>query len=159
MRLSASQTLLAALLSSALVVPAAAQVPGEEFMIQWDLDGDGRVVLAEAEERRGLIFDMFDDNADGRFSTDEYALIDEHKALEAEAGKGAGQAQGQGRRKGGGRADDFGFETSAAEGMQAFDADRDGIVTRAEFVAGTAIWFAGRDRDGDAAITAADFGR
>lgn len=159
MRLSSSQTLFAALLLAAFAAPASAQVPGEEFMIQWDLDGDGRVVLAEAEERRGLVFDMFDDNADGRFSADEYALIDEHKALEAEIGKGPGQAQGQGRGKGADRAGDLGFATAAAEGMQAFDADGDGVVTRAEFVAGTAIWFAGRDRDGDGAITAADFGR
>lgn len=150
-----SQTLLAALVLAAFVSPAAAQGPGAEFMIQWDLDEDGRVTLAEAEERRGLIFDMFDDNADGRFSADEYALIDEHKALEAEAGKGPQQGRGKGR----GSADDFGIETSAAEGMKAFDGDRDGIVTRTEFVAGTAVWFAGRDRDGDAAITTSDFGR
>ncbi|KEO53042.1 hypothetical protein [Thioclava pacifica] len=87
-----------------------APVPGVEFMAQWDLNGDGKVTLEEARERRGDIFTMFDQNEDDKYSADEIAMIDEHKELEREAGKGpghqlpegmqAGQGQGMGQGPG-----------------------------------------------------------
>lgn len=43
-------------------------VPGAQFMLQWDLDGDGKVTPAEAREQRQNIFYMFDQDSDGRFS-------------------------------------------------------------------------------------------
>jgi hypothetical protein len=79
--------------------------PGAEFMLTWDLDGDGQVTLDEARERRDSIFYMFDLDGDGLYSADEIKGIEDHKALEAELGKGVGQGgqgqggQGQGRRQ------------------------------------------------------------
>jgi len=97
-------------------------VPGQDFILNWDLDGDGQVTVAEATERRESIFYMFDLDGNGMYSADELIGIDEHKALEAELGRGVGQgrnggaqasmqanqqAQGQlatrGGRQGGGR--------------------------------------------------------
>ncbi|WP_343080984.1 calcium-binding protein [Ostreiculturibacter nitratireducens] len=143
---------------------ATANTRGAEFIQQWDADGDGRVTLVEAEERRASIFEMFDQDGDGIFSAAEFALIDEHRALEAEAGHGPGNgkghhAMGGGRGHGRGMQGGADFAQPAAEGMKRFDADGDGVIVRAEFLAGTADWFAMRDRNGDGVITAADFGR
>lgn len=95
----------------------AAFVPGEEFMAQWDVNGDGKVTLAEAREHRGDIFSMFDSDDNGSFSEDELKGIDEHKLMELEAGmgpghnmpegmqprQGMGPGQGQGRGPGQGQ--------------------------------------------------------
>jgi hypothetical protein len=78
-------------------------VAGQDFMLSWDLDGDGQVTLAEAQERRESIFYMFDLDGNGVYSADEILGIDAHKAMEAELGKGVGQggqAQAQGQMQG-----------------------------------------------------------
>ncbi|MDP1670166.1 hypothetical protein [Phaeovulum sp.] len=73
-------------------------VAGAEFMLNWDMDGDGQVTLAEATERRESIFYMFDLDGNSMYSDDELIGIDEHKALEAELGRGVGQGRnGQAR--------------------------------------------------------------
>lgn len=131
---------------------SAAGTRGAEFLLQWDADGDGQVTLAEAEARRETIFEMFDQDGDGAFSAGEFALIDDHKALEAEAGHGPGQGMGRGKGMRQGTAQ------PAAEAMKMFDQDGDGIIVQAEFVAGTSIWFEMRDRNGDGVVTSADFG-
>jgi hypothetical protein len=131
-------------------------VPGENFLTMWDQDGDGRVTPDEAHARRADIFDMFDSDGDGRLSEDELRGIDEHKALQREAGMGPGRNRPQGMSGGKGAGD---FTRSAFAGMARFDADGDGRVDRAEFVAGTDSWFRQRDRDGDGALTRGDFGR
>lgn len=158
-------------------------VPGAQFMLQWDLDGDGKVTPAEAREQRQNIFYMFDQDSDGRFSKEEFAGIDEHKALEREAGKGpgsqrpaapgqgfgpgkgmgqgmgAGQGKGMGQGMGQGMGGGLtGFDMPAEEGMRLFDADRDGTITEAEFVDGSDLWFAQRDRNGDGVLNEEDFG-
>ncbi|MDD8022914.1 MAG: hypothetical protein PHX82_07400 [Paracoccaceae bacterium] len=157
-------------------------VPGEDFMLQWDLDGDGKVTLAEAREQRENIFLMFDQDGDGRFSDDELAGIDEHKSMQREigmgpghnlpngvvppAGRGPGQGNGMGQGMGPGKGVGqrpmnplTGLDMPAAEGMRMFDANGDGTVTEPEFVTGTDGWFAMRDRNGDGVLTTADFGR
>ena len=263
-------------LTLGMAVAQSAFVPGAEFLTAWDLDGDGKVTLAEARERRDSIFYMFDLNGDDQYSADEVAGIDAHKAEEAANGKGVGQrgggqmlgqtgqlgqgfaqapnaailpgqggmgrgqaghqgqrfAQapggagvaiqpGQGRgmghgagrgqmmqaamhqpgamqpgamqpgagrgqmlgqtqalgqtpmQPGAGRGQMQGQGFAAATGTQGtnalalagtatellgFDTDGNGIITRAEFVDGTPVWFAQRDRNGDGVITTADFG-
>jgi len=192
--------------------PALAQsntfVPGEDFMAQWDVNGDGKVTLAEAREHRGDIFSMFDSDDNGSFSADELKGIDEHKLMELEAGmgpghnlpegmqprQGMGPGQGQGRGPGQGMGQGMGqgpgqgmrqsqmgqgqmgqgqmgqgqmaqgqmmgqgLTQSAEDGMKMFDANRDGTVTREEFVNGTDAWFAMRDSNGDGVLTVDDFG-
>ena len=151
-------------------------VPGEEFLLQWDLDEDGQVTLAEAREKRGDIFTMFDQDENGAYSADEIALIDEHKEMERDAGKGPGQNRPEGRGQGPGKGMGTGKERPGnamgrgqgadrairdmptAQGLAMLDGNGDGTITRAEFVAGTDQWFAMRDRTGDGVITAADFG-
>lgn len=154
-------------------------VPGEDFMLQWDLDGDGKVTRAEAREQRGNIFVMFDQDSDGTFSDEELAGIDEHKAMQLEAGKGPGHnlpagtplpgmglGKGPGKGLGLGKGPGMGpvnpltgLDVPAAQGMRLFDSNGDGTVTEAEFIAGTDGWFTMRDRNGDGVLTTADFGR
>ncbi|MGD9919251.1 MAG: hypothetical protein AB7U46_14640 [Paenirhodobacter sp.] len=150
--------------------------PGDNFMAQWDVDGDGKVTLAEAREHRGDIFAMFDSDDNGSFSADELKGIDEHKLMELEAGMGPGhnlpegmqpgpkgkgpgmgKGQGQGQGMGQGMAGQ-GLNVSAEDGMKMFDTNRDGTVTRAEFVDGTDAWFKMRDMNGDGVLTLDDFG-
>lgn len=200
------RTLTATAAATALVIglsPAFAQteafIPGEQFMLQWDLDSDGKVTLDEARTHRGDIFYMFDTDSNGSFSAEELAGIDEHKLLEQEAGMGPGhnmpegfeppagrgpgqgpgqgmgpgnggpgnggqgkgmgpgkgQAQGQAQGQGGAQS---GFFQSAQEGMLAFDANGDKVVTQEEFVAGTDGWFAMRDFNRDGVLSVEDFG-
>lgn len=159
-------------------LPAVAQqasdpavVPGQAFLAQWDLDGDGQVTLAEARSHRADIFVMFDSDGDGGFSAEELAGIDDFKQAQLEAGMGPGhqrpegmtarpgmgRGMGQGQGMGQGMAGQ-GFFAPAADQMRALDVDGDGRVTQAEFVAGTERWFARRERTGDGVVTLADFG-
>lgn len=122
--------------------------PGAHFIEQWDIDGDGQVILSEAEEKRGGIFDMFDQAGDGKLDADDWAGVAEH--LEAEEGtNGPGLGMGNGPGK-------FIHEAMTAEFN---DADGNGEVTAEEFVAATKRLFPQIDRNGDGVISSADFGK
>lgn len=161
-------------LSAALALLAGAAqaqtvLPGDQFMTQWDLDGNGQVTRAEAREQRGNSFDMFDTDGNGRYSEDEIKGIDEHKLAQLEAGMGPGHqmpagmtppaGRGPGKGPGNGQGMGPGLTRPAEDGLRMFDANQDGTVTRDEFVAGTDGWFAMRDRNRDGVLTTADFGR
>lgn len=161
-------------LSAALALLAGAAqaqtiLPGDQFMTQWDLDGNGQVTRAEAREQRGNIFDMFDTHGNGRYSEDEIRGIDEHKLAQLEAGMGPGHqmpagmtppaGRGPGKGPGNGQGMGPGLTRPTEDGLRMFDANQDGSVTRDEFVAGTDGWFAMRDRNRDGVLTTADFGR
>lgn len=134
----------------ALAAPAvmAQETPGTHFIENWDLNEDGTVSVAEITERRDLVFTMFDNDENDALDATEYAMFDETRAadMEMNAGGHAGGQNGQGGKM--------------MQGMtMAFnDTDGDGMVTREEFVAGSAGWFAMLDRNGDEAVTAEDFG-
>lgn len=137
-----------ALAAALLAAPAFAQQgnPGAHFVENWDLDGDGRVTVEEATERRSDVFASFDANEDGFLDAEEYGPFDEARANDmAENG---GHGNGQGAMK-------------AADGMklEVNDTDKDGKVSRDEFLTNAASWIAGMDRDGDGVVTSADFGR
>lgn len=161
-------------LSAALALLAGAAqaqtvLPGDQFMTQWDLDGNGQVTRAEAREQRGNIFDMFDTDGNGSYSEDEIRGIDEHKLAQLEAGMGPGHqmpagmtppaGRSPGKGPGNGQGMGPGLTRPAEDGLRMFDANQDGSVTRDEFVAGTDGWFAMRDRNRDGVLTTADFGR
>lgn len=161
-------------LSAALALLAGAAqaqtiLPGDQFMTQWDLDGNGQVTRAEAREQRGNIFDMFDADSNGRYSEDEIKGMDEHKLAQLEAGMGPGHqmpagmtppaGRGPGKGPGNGQGMGQGLTRPAEGGLRMFDANQDGTVTRDEFVAGTDGWFTMRDRNRDGVLTTADFGR
>jgi len=140
-------TRLTALATFLLLFPLAAAAqgtPGSHFIENWDLDENGSVSLDEITERRGDVFVMFDQDENGSLDTVEYVLFDETRAADME-----NNASGHG--KGGRR---------MQEGLTlAFnDTNADGEVSKKEFIAQSAAWMAQVDRDGDGAITAADFG-
>ncbi|MEZ5825534.1 MAG: hypothetical protein R3C97_12595 [Geminicoccaceae bacterium] len=127
-----------------LAAAAHAQQPGSHFLENWDLDASGDVSLAELEERRGDVFAAFDANDDGALDASEYDIFDEARRadMESQPGHGKGLAH-------------------VMTGLQrdANDTDGDGLVTRDEFIAASATWFQSLDRNGDGAVTTADFGR
>jgi Ca2+-binding EF-hand superfamily protein len=155
---------------------AQTEAPGAQFVTQWDADGDGQVTLAEATEKRGDIFVMFDADDNGTFSADELAAIDAHHAAEAEnghgpmagmqdgmqAGHGAmdgnGKGMGKGMGQGHGPQGKQGGMQGAGAMLAGLDTDSDGLISKTEFVAGTTDWFARMDRNSDGVITSADFG-
>lgn len=119
--------------------------PGAHFIENWDLDGDGRVTLEEAIEKRGDLFYMFDQDENGVLDGAEYDQFDATRRADIDMNAGG---RDTGPMK----------QLDARMGRAFNDADGDGMVTRDEFLAGTSDWFALVDRDGDGAITSADFG-
>ncbi len=137
----------ATILAALLPLAASAQdgTPGAHFIENWDLDGDGRITLAEATEKRGEIFYMFDQDESGALDADEYDLFDETRQADMDANAG-GHGKGQMKGVNQGLMRDYN------------DADGDGAVTQAEFLARVEGWFTMMDRSGDGVITTDDFG-
>lgn len=120
--------------------------PGAHFVENWDLDGDGKVTVAEAAERRGDVFAAFDANDNGFLDAGEYVMFDAAREADIQS-QGGGHGQGAMMR--------------AADGMlmNRNDTDGDGRVSRDEFLDNTAAWIAQMDHDVDGVITTDDFGR
>lgn len=135
---------LAALLPLAALAQNA--TPGLHFIENWDADEDGQVTLAEATERRGDIFYMFDQDENDTLDAEEYKLFDETREADMATNAG-GHQNGQMRGVNQGLMKEFN------------DANGDGLVTREEFLANVPQWFAQMDRSGDGAVTTEDFGR
>jgi len=122
--------------------------PGAYFIEQWDMDGNGEVTLAEAEEKRTEVFVMFDAAEDGVLDASDWAAIAEHLAAETGPnGPAGGMGHGPGKF----------IHDSMTQSYN--DADGDGMVTLDEFVAATKTVFTQIDRNGDGAMTPADFGK
>jgi Ca2+-binding EF-hand superfamily protein len=140
------------LLTTALTLVAGLAIaqqgsPGAYFIEQWDMNDDGQVTLAEAQEKRSEVFAMFDQAEDGVLDASDWVGISDHMEAEmAEKGAAAGMGHGPGK---------FIRESMTAAYN---DADGNGEVTLEEFVTATKTVFTQIDRNGDGLMTAADFG-
>lgn len=122
-------------------------MPGQHFIENWDLDGDGQITLGEAQERRGDVFASFDADEDGVLSAEEYIMFDEARANDMAENVGAhGNANKAMQQAVGGMSLEFN------------DTDGDGRVSLEEFLANTGAWVDMMDKSGDGIVTAADFG-
>ncbi|AHM05462.1 EF hand domain protein [Roseibacterium elongatum DSM 19469] len=122
-------------------------MPGAQFLSVWDLDADGTATLAELQEMRGIVFAMFDSDADGTLNTEEYRAFDETRAADLANFEGPDPARERMQM------------VADGLGRAANDADGNGRVTRDEFIAGTHAWLEQIDRDGNGVVTSADFMR
>ncbi|MEE9313294.1 MAG: EF-hand domain-containing protein [Rhizobiaceae bacterium] len=156
------KTLLATLILSASLSTTvfASGNPGKHFMDNWDANDDGSVTLAEVSERRSDIFATFDENDDGFIDKAEYKHFNdtraEHQKDKKAENKGKKKGKGLGRGNGGGGE----YGKRGQKGMQfSFnDVNKDGKVSKDEFVSQSTAWFKIMDRNDDKAITTADFG-
>jgi len=137
---------LGAVFAIVLALPAMAQQgnPGAHFLENWDLNEDGAVTVAEATEKRGDVFYMFDQDENGALDAAEYDLFDETRKADMQANAGGHNGQMQG--------------VSSALAREFNDMDKDGLVTKVEFLSRVPAWFEMMDRDGDAVLTKNDFG-
>lgn len=140
-----------ALLACALVavaLPALAEdrQPGAHFIESWDVDGNGAVSLEDIATRRGDVFYTFDADENGALDAEEYIAFDAARAQDMDANGGHGNGNGLRR---------------ASEGMTLGfnDTDRNGEVSREEFLERSAVWLAMLDRNDDGSVTNADFAR
>lgn len=133
------------LLSMTAVATLAQDIPGAHFLENWDLNEDGKVSLEDASERRADVFTMFDTDENGALSGEEYKLFDE--TLQEDAAQNAAEHGKGGMRR-------------AQEGLTlAFnDVDKNGSVSKDEFINKTADWLALIDLNGDGDVTVDDFG-
>ena len=133
----------AALLLSATAALAQTS-PGNQFMDNWDLDGNGTATVEELREMRASVFLSFDSNEDGALDAEEYVMFDEARQNDVNNYEGAQRAQMQ--------------KVADRMSLAASDLDKDGKVAREEFLAGADTWFAELDKNADGGITLDDFG-
>lgn len=120
--------------------------PGHGAMMsQIDLNGDGIVTAAEHRRWAEKVFATMDANKDGKLSREEY--------LAAHMGPGphggGNQAHMQAMRQ---QAD-----ARKAERFTSIDTDRNGVATRAEFLAHAERSFAEKDVNKDGKLSASEF--
>lgn len=122
----------ALLVGAALAAPAAARDRPDpiEMLAQSDVNRDGLITRAEFIDARRARFAKMDRNGDGYFSDDDLPRI-----VRKRAGEKLDRA------------------------MQGLDENRDGRLSRAEFVNGPARLFDFGDRDGDGAIDRSELDR
>jgi len=139
--------LTAALCVMASGVALAQDVPGAHFIENWDMNQDGVVSLEDAMEKRSDVFVMFDSDENGALSADEYKSFDATRAEDMKQNAGGG-GHGKGPMK----------RAQAGLTLEFNDVDKDGQVTKEEFVGRTKDWMVMLDRNGDGNVSKKDFG-
>lgn len=107
-----------------------------QFLSEWDMNADGRVLTEDVALRRAALFDMFDLNGDGAIDAGEQVNMASTIAGQEEAnhgGQGRGQGMGQGQGRGFGRDNAPGQRIHGAMTLAYNDTDGDGAISAAEW--------------------------
>lgn len=121
--------LLAAAATFAVLAPLQAVAStGAETFAEWDLNSDGVISEAEAQDVLSTAFLYFDTNHDGYIDDSDTAAVDE------ETGTGGTLA------------------------IEFDDTDGDNRVSLSEFISYASAWVATMDLNADGLVTVADFG-
>jgi len=111
--------------------------PGMEHLKAADANNDGQITRAEIEAYRGAKFDEIDKDGNGVLSAEEHAAM--RGSWGGKGKPGNWDKQGEGKR---------------GKGMMRGDADGDGKITKAEFVAASDRMLERLDTNGDDIISA-----
>lgn len=145
--LSLQRGLIAAALGAASLAAVAASHSTTTFISEQDLNGDGKVLLAEFKLGRQVEFVRIDFNADGQLSEAEYLGEFEGRLMQrigkmADAEKRREELQRQMRQ--------------AKVRFGVLDTDKNGAISLEEFMAAGEKMFAMHDRNKDGVIDEAD---
>lgn len=127
------------------VTRAEAQAKAGEMFARMDANKDGKIDQADRGAHRAQMFDRLDANKDGAVSRDEFAAA--QKARDGQARPGGEGKRGEGRmgKRGGGK-----------RGMMMLrmaDTNKDGVITRDEFMAAHGKHFEMTDTNKDGKIS------
>ncbi|MBW8785388.1 MAG: EF-hand domain-containing protein [Novosphingobium sp.] len=147
-------------LGDAVVTRTQAQARAAELFDRLDVNHDGKLDQADKNARMAQMFDPIDTNHDGSISREEFMAAHQHGPMSAEHGQhgrmsrgGAGMAPmmgGMGAMHRGMGRDAIGV---GMIGLGKADANRDGSVTRDEFIAAALRRFDAIDTNHDGQLT------
>jgi Ca2+-binding EF-hand superfamily protein len=127
------------------VTKAEAQAKAGEMFAKMDSNKDGRIDQADRGAQRAQMFDRLDANKDGSVSRDEFANAQKARDGQARQGDGRGRGEGKMGKRGGGK-----------RGMMMLrmaDTNKDGAITRDEFMAAHGKHFDMTDANKDGKIS------
>ena len=129
---------------------AQAQQMATKMFDRMDANKDGKIDSADKAARQAQRFAKLDTDKNGAISQSEFATA------HADRGDRMGK-RGEGKRRMGKRGGKHGMHgMHRGMGMKAVDANKDGVVTRAEFNAAAMARFAKADTDGNGMVTKAE---
>ena len=116
-----------------------ADAPWRERFTAIDVNNDGIISTAEMTSNAGAVFDVMDADSSGTITREEYMTVR------------------LGAQQGWNKARQTERQTAKAARFAPMDANRDGKVDRAEFIAGAESRFKEADRNRDGRVTPAEF--
>jgi len=145
---------------NAVITRADAQAQAQARFTRMDVNKDGKLDQADRDARRSAMqtrmFERLDTNKDGQISKAEFAA-----AKGPEGRRGGKEARGQEARGQEARAKGEGFgrhhgRHGGMRGMRMADADKNGVITQAEFTQAALARFDRLDADKDGKVTPAE---